>query len=154
MFTVNWAPPFQRVYMIPELEKQLGVKFPPPSDFHSPGRPSPVSTTQQQTFRLSHVSTADIPSLSCLNGRHTVSLTSLAAFTKFLDDLCVQHSVDCSPPRTAPRLLDKASINLASFPGPKRRRKGLGTRQASTLLHYTRVFNCLLSLCTACWRLH
>ena len=62
VFTVNWAPPFQRVYMIPELEKQLGVKFPPPSDFHSPGS--------------LNYTTADIPSLSCLNGRHTVSLMS------------------------------------------------------------------------------
>lgn len=27
--------------------------------------------------------------------------------TKFLDDLCVKHNVDCSPPRTNSRLLDK-----------------------------------------------
>ena len=81
VFEVNWAPPFQRVYMIPELEKQLGVKFPPPSDFHSPGRPSPVSTTQQQTFRLSHVSTADIPSLSRLLQRSPSSWMSSVSST-------------------------------------------------------------------------
>ena len=76
VFEVNWSPPFQRVYMIPELEKQLGVKFPPPSEFHSPGRPSPVSTTQQQTYCLSHVSIADIPSLSCLLQRSPSSSMS------------------------------------------------------------------------------
>jgi len=38
VYEVDWSPPFRRVYMIPELEKQLGVKFPPPSEFHSSGR--------------------------------------------------------------------------------------------------------------------
>lgn len=30
----------------------------------------------------------------------------------FLDNLCVKHNVDCSPPRTAARLLDKVSLTL------------------------------------------
>ncbi len=38
VFEVDWTPPFKRVYMIPELEKALNVKFPPPSDFAKPGK--------------------------------------------------------------------------------------------------------------------
>ena len=30
---------------------------------------------------------------------------------KALDLLCVKHNVDCSPPRTAARLLDKVKLN-------------------------------------------
>lgn len=64
-FEVDWTPPFNRVYMIPELEKALKVTFPPPDEF---GKPE---------------------------------------FTKFLDELCAKNNVDCSPPRTTARLLDK-----------------------------------------------
>ncbi len=31
-------------------------------------------------------------------------------FTKFLNDVCVKNNVDCSPPRTASRLLDKVRV--------------------------------------------
>lgn len=31
----------------------------------------------------------------------------LAEFTKFLDDLCRKHNVECGHPRTSARLLDK-----------------------------------------------
>ena len=51
--------------MIPELEKQLKVTFPPSSEF-----------------------TSD-------------------EFRKFLDDLCIKNNVECGPPRTAARMLDK-----------------------------------------------
>ena len=34
---VDFQPPFRRVPMIPELEKQLGVKFPAPETLHTPG---------------------------------------------------------------------------------------------------------------------
>lgn len=37
VWEVDFTPPFKRVYMIPELEKQLGVTFPPPVEFHTPG---------------------------------------------------------------------------------------------------------------------
>jgi lysyl-tRNA synthetase class 2 len=30
--------------------------------------------------------------------------------TKFLSDLCEKHGVECSPPRTAARLLDKVTL--------------------------------------------
>ncbi len=33
-------------------------------------------------------------------------------FTKFLNDVCVKNNVDCSPPRTASRLLDKVCVML------------------------------------------
>jgi hypothetical protein len=32
---------------------------------------------------------------------------SFVEFTKFLDDLLVKNNVECSPPRTAARMLDK-----------------------------------------------
>lgn len=64
-FQVDWTPPFRRVHMIPELEKQLKVTFPPATEFNTP------------------------------------------EFVKFLDDLLVKNGVECSPPRTAPRMLDK-----------------------------------------------
>lgn len=32
-----------------------------------------------------------------------------AEASKFLDQLCVKHDVECSPPRTASRLLDKVN---------------------------------------------
>ena len=34
---VDFTPPFRRVHMVPELEKQLGVTFPPATEFHTPG---------------------------------------------------------------------------------------------------------------------
>ena len=37
VFEVDFSPPFRRVRMIPELEKQLNVTFPPAKDFHTPG---------------------------------------------------------------------------------------------------------------------
>lgn len=37
VFEVDFTPPFKRVYMIPELESKLGVKFPAPVDFYKPG---------------------------------------------------------------------------------------------------------------------
>ena len=38
VFEVDWSTPFRRVPMIPELEKQLGVTFPPATEFGKPGR--------------------------------------------------------------------------------------------------------------------
>lgn len=38
VFNVDWTPPFKRVHMIPELEKQLDVTFPPATDFNKPGQ--------------------------------------------------------------------------------------------------------------------
>lgn len=37
VFEVDWSPPFRRVHMIPELEKQLNVTFPPATEFDKPG---------------------------------------------------------------------------------------------------------------------
>ena len=37
VYEVNWAPPFHRVSMIKELEKQLNVTFPPATEFCKPG---------------------------------------------------------------------------------------------------------------------
>ena len=38
--TVDFTPPFRRVRMIPDLEKVLNVKLPPPSEFGTPGNES------------------------------------------------------------------------------------------------------------------
>lgn len=35
--TVDFTPPFRRVRMIPDLEKVMNVKLPPPSEFETPG---------------------------------------------------------------------------------------------------------------------
>lgn len=62
---IDFTPPFRRISMIADLEKKLGVKFPPATE-----------------------------------------LTSDAT-NKFLNDLCLKHNVECTPPRTSARLLDK-----------------------------------------------
>lgn len=37
VFEIDFTPPFKRVYMIPELENKLGINFPSPAEFHTPG---------------------------------------------------------------------------------------------------------------------
>ncbi len=32
---INFKPPFKRISIIPELEKRLGVKLPPPDTYHT-----------------------------------------------------------------------------------------------------------------------
>ena len=41
VFQVDWTPPFKRVSMIEELERQLNVTFPPATEFKTPGKPPP-----------------------------------------------------------------------------------------------------------------
>ncbi len=43
VWEIDFTPPFKRVQMIPELEKQLGVTFPPATEFHTPGESSCLS---------------------------------------------------------------------------------------------------------------
>ncbi|CAH0557472.1 unnamed protein product [Brassicogethes aeneus] len=62
---IDFTPPFRRIPMIPTLEKELNVKFPPASEMAS------------------------------------------ESTNKFLDQLCVKNNVECPPPRTTARLLDK-----------------------------------------------
>uniref|UniRef100_A0A8C5HJ89 Lysine--tRNA ligase n=1 Tax=Gouania willdenowi TaxID=441366 RepID=A0A8C5HJ89_GOUWI len=62
---IDFTPPFRRVSMTHDLEKIMGVKFPPTDSYDT-----------EET-------------------------------RKFFDDLCAQKGVDCSPPRTTARLLDK-----------------------------------------------
>ncbi|XP_063331613.1 lysine--tRNA ligase isoform X1 [Pelmatolapia mariae] len=64
-YEIDFTPPFKRVSMTHELEKILGVKFPPADSYDS-----------DET-------------------------------RKFFDDLCGQKGVECPPPRTTARLLDK-----------------------------------------------
>ncbi|KAA0723785.1 Lysine--tRNA ligase [Triplophysa tibetana] len=62
---IDFTPPFKRISMTQDLEKEMGVKFPAPDTYDS-----------DET-------------------------------RKFLDDLCAKREVECSPPRTTARLLDK-----------------------------------------------
>ncbi|KAG5270678.1 hypothetical protein AALO_G00195300 [Alosa alosa] len=64
-YEIDFTPPFRRVSMVYDLEKELGVKFPPPDTYDS-------NETR-----------------------------------KFFDELCAQKGVECPPPRTTARLLDK-----------------------------------------------
>ncbi len=65
VWEIDFTPPFKRISMVHDLEKEMGVKLPSPETFHS------------------------------------------SEATKILDGLCVKFDVDCSPPRTTSRLLDK-----------------------------------------------
>ncbi|XP_042273558.1 lysine--tRNA ligase isoform X1 [Thunnus maccoyii] len=64
-YEIDFTPPFRRVSMTHDLEKIMGVKFPPTDSYDS-----------DET-------------------------------RKFFDDLCAQKGVECPPPRTTARLLDK-----------------------------------------------
>ncbi|KAM9409228.1 lysine--tRNA ligase isoform 1-T1 [Pholidichthys leucotaenia] len=64
-YEIDFTPPFKRVSMTHDLEKIMGVKFPPTDSYDS------------------------------------------AETRKFFDDLCAQRGVECPPPRTTARLLDK-----------------------------------------------
>ncbi|XP_056880901.1 lysine--tRNA ligase isoform X2 [Takifugu flavidus] len=62
---VDFTPPFRRLSMTHDLEKIMGVKFPPTDSYNS------------------------------------------AETRKFFDNLCAEKGVECPPPRTTARLLDK-----------------------------------------------
>ncbi|XP_029284566.1 lysine--tRNA ligase isoform X1 [Cottoperca gobio] len=64
-YEIDFTPPFRRVSMTHDLEKIMGVKFPPTDSYNS-----------DET-------------------------------RKFFDDLCAKKGVECPPPRTTARLLDK-----------------------------------------------
>ncbi|KAM7424146.1 hypothetical protein PAMA_000476 [Pampus argenteus] len=64
-YEIDFTPPFRRVSMTHDLEKIMGVKFPPTDSYDT-----------EET-------------------------------RKFFDDLCAQKGVECPPPRTTARLLDK-----------------------------------------------
>ncbi|XP_028258399.1 lysine--tRNA ligase isoform X1 [Parambassis ranga] len=64
-YEIDFTPPFKRVSMTHDLEKIMGVKFPPTDSY---------DTDETR---------------------------------KFFDDLCAQRGVECPPPRTTARLLDK-----------------------------------------------
>lgn len=64
-YEIDFTPPFKRVSLATDLEKIVGVKFPPPDQYET-----------EET-------------------------------RKFFDDICVQKGVECPPPRSTARLLDK-----------------------------------------------
>ncbi|XP_078066791.1 lysine--tRNA ligase isoform X2 [Mustelus asterias] len=64
-YEIDFTPPFKRVSLATDLEKIVGVKFPPPDQYET-----------EET-------------------------------RKFFDDVCIQKGVECPPPRSTARLLDK-----------------------------------------------
>uniref|UniRef100_A0A8C0FKS0 Lysine--tRNA ligase n=1 Tax=Bubo bubo TaxID=30461 RepID=A0A8C0FKS0_BUBBB len=64
-YEIDFTPPFRRISMVYDLEKALGVTFPP---------------------------------AECFETEET---------RKFFDDLCAERNVECPPPRTTARLLDR-----------------------------------------------
>uniref|UniRef100_A0A4W4FZR4 Lysine--tRNA ligase n=1 Tax=Electrophorus electricus TaxID=8005 RepID=A0A4W4FZR4_ELEEL len=86
-YEIDFTPPFRRVSMTHDLEKEMGVKFPAPDTY---------DTDETR---------------------------------KFFDELCVQKGVECPPPRTTARLLDKFG-SIAHFHLVRRHRsqKGLTER--------------------------
>ncbi|EHA97333.1 Lysyl-tRNA synthetase [Heterocephalus glaber] len=64
-YEIDFIPPFQRISMVEELEKALGVKLP------------------------------------------ETNLSETEETRKILDDICAAKAVECPPPRTTARLLDK-----------------------------------------------
>ncbi|XP_041047760.1 lysine--tRNA ligase isoform X1 [Carcharodon carcharias] len=64
-YEIDFTPPFKRVSLATDLEKIVGVKFPPPDQYET-----------EET-------------------------------RKFFDDLCIQKGIECPPPRSTARLLDK-----------------------------------------------
>ncbi|KAK2914333.1 hypothetical protein Q8A67_002732 [Cirrhinus molitorella] len=92
---IDFTPPFKRISMTQDLEKELGVKFPPPDSYDS-----------DET-------------------------------RKFLDGLCVQKEVECPPPRTTARLLDKKEIcNAYTELNDPIRQRELFEQQAKVKIHY------------------
>jgi len=65
VWDIDFTPPWKRLRMLPDLEKELNTKLPLPSDLHT------------EKARAA------------------------------LDALCQKHNIECSPPRTTARLLDK-----------------------------------------------
>ena len=51
--TVDFTPPFKRVRMVPDLEKALNVKLPPPSEFGTSGNTSRLLTSSKLKSSLS-----------------------------------------------------------------------------------------------------
>jgi lysyl-tRNA synthetase, class II len=64
-YEVDWAGPWRKVEMIPELERCTGKKFPPGTELHT------------------------------------------AETNAFLKEILKEHNIDCSPPQTNARMLDK-----------------------------------------------
>ena len=85
---IDFTPPFKRLYLIDDLEKATGEKFPPATELTSPGK---VLETD----------------LIFCKGK-----VSFLASNKFLDNLCKKHEIECSNPRTTARLIDKVTTGI------------------------------------------
>lgn len=92
-YEVDFTPPFRRLSMTHDLEKIMGVKFPPTDSYNSDGE---SVLKVESCFHLSN----SVVSQFC-------ALCIFPETRKFFDNLCAEKGVECPPPRTTARLLDK-----------------------------------------------
>lgn len=98
-YEIDFTPPFKRISMTHDLEKEMGVKFPAADTYDSDGILTGSVCIKCSSKRKT----------CCRYSRHFGSLFFCAETRKFFDDLCAQKGVDCPPPRTTARLLDKVT---------------------------------------------
>lgn len=95
-YEVDFTPPFRRVSMTHDLEKIVGVKFPPTDSYNSDGKNVAPLVYIFSLLCLSHL----VVSQFCVHDHFPET-------RKFFDNLCAEKGVECPPPRTTARLLDK-----------------------------------------------
>lgn len=97
---IDFTPPFKRLSMTHDLEKIMGVRFPPTDSYNSDGK------NVLKVFLLFswHFCLA---SISLLVYRQFCVHCIFPETRKFFDNLCAEKGVECPPPRTTARLLDK-----------------------------------------------
>lgn len=99
-YEIDFTPPFRRLSLTHDLEKIMGVKFPPADSYNSDGK-----NVLNISLLLSwHFFPASIsPLLWCQFCAHSI----FPETRQFFDILCAEKGVECPPPRTTARLLDK-----------------------------------------------
>lgn len=97
---IDFTPPFKRLSMTHDLEKIMGVKFPPTDSYNSDGK----NVLKASLLFSWHFFLA---SISLLLYRQICVHFIFPETRKFFDNLCAEKGVECPPPRTTARLLDK-----------------------------------------------
>lgn len=96
-YEIDFTPPFKRVSMTHDLEKEMGVKFPAADTYDSDGK----------IMNAGQYSATAIPLYNYRIVLLTCPFPPTPETRKFFDELCAQKGVECPPPRTTARLLDK-----------------------------------------------
>ena len=117
-YEIDFTPPFRKISMVEELEKALGMKLPETNLFETEGKVMHSSSCRaflpvQLWIRLGQEYSSPCNSsyigvvlwwcdVFCPNLYVCITETR-----RILDDICVAKDVECPPPRTTARLLDK-----------------------------------------------